>query len=167
MASRAQSRLSRLLQNKQDTSGIFAFIFTSLLSHDVDVSMVIKTVISNPTPGQASPKMSLLSGCFKNRIKQASDLREVSLPCRHDQTGRLCQRSLRLPVNLLNKTSFLKSRKGFNASSALVSTAGAESFPHGERTDRPHSHNMSNCKSHSLRRLLTLRNTVLQVFLAK
>lgn len=127
MASRAQSRLSRLLQNKQDTSGIFAFIFTSLLSHDVDVSMVIKTVISKPTPGQASPKMSLLSGCFKNRIKQASDLREVSLPCRHDQKGRLCQRSLRLPVNLLNKTSFLKSRKGFNASSALVSTAGAES----------------------------------------
>lgn len=81
MASRAQSRLSHLLQNKQDTSGILAFIFTSLISHDVDVSMVIKTVISKPTPGQASPKMSLLSGCFKNRIKQASDLREVSLPC--------------------------------------------------------------------------------------
>lgn len=48
MASRAQSHLSHLLENKQDPSGIFAFIFTSLITHDVDLRIVIETVISQP-----------------------------------------------------------------------------------------------------------------------
>ena len=55
IVSRAQSHLSHLLQNKQATSGIFAFIFTSLIRHDVDLRIVIETVISKPTSGQETP----------------------------------------------------------------------------------------------------------------
>lgn len=50
MASRAQSHLSHL-ENKQDPSGIFAFIFTSLIAHNVDLRIVIETLISQPTSG--------------------------------------------------------------------------------------------------------------------
>lgn len=74
MASRAQSHLSHLLENKQDPSGIFAFIFTSLITHNVDLRIVIETVISQPTSAQETPKMSVLNDCLKNNFKQANNI---------------------------------------------------------------------------------------------
>lgn len=70
MVSRAPIHLSHLLQNKQDTSGIFSFIFTSLITHYVNLWIVIETVISKTTSGQETSAMSVLF--FKSRIKQAS-----------------------------------------------------------------------------------------------
>lgn len=69
----AQNCLPHLLKNKQGTSGIFALIFTSLISHYVDLRIIIETVISEP--GQETPKMSVLSGCIRKGIKQANHLR--------------------------------------------------------------------------------------------
>lgn len=63
MASRAQSHLSHLLENKQDPSVIYAFVFTSLIAHNVDLRIAIETVISQPASGQDTPKMSVLSDC--------------------------------------------------------------------------------------------------------
>lgn len=81
MASRAQSHLSHLLENKQDPSGIFAFIFASLIAYDVDLRIAIETVISQPTSGQETPKMSVLSDCCKNYFKQANNIQmQFSFP---------------------------------------------------------------------------------------
>lgn len=74
MASRAQSHLSHLLENKQDPSVIFAFVFTSLIAHNVDLRIVIETVISQPASGQDTAKMSVLSDCYKNHFKQANNI---------------------------------------------------------------------------------------------
>lgn len=73
MASRAQSHLSHLLENKQDP-GTFAFIFTCLISHNVDLGIVIETVISQPTSGQETPKMSVLSDCYESHFKKANNI---------------------------------------------------------------------------------------------
>lgn len=74
MESRAQSHLSHLLENKQDPSVIFAFVFTSLIAHNVDLRIAIETVISQPASGQDTPKMSVLSDCYKNHFKQTNNI---------------------------------------------------------------------------------------------